>query len=137
MGGDMNSCIRLALVEKLKIYTACPGSGCQLNVYTAAGKIIIIMKPHSYNVILWMPEHNQVLPIAYQASLYLCWTCLALSVSSKLNDWDQTQHDTRIIKRYSEMHMYQNKFNQCLNCSHNCVQYFLSERVRDKSYVTL
>lgn len=60
----MNSCIRLALVE-LKIHTACPGSGCQLNVYTAALKIIIIMKPHSYNVILWMPEYNQVLPIAY------------------------------------------------------------------------
>lgn len=67
----MHTCIGLALVE-LKIHTACPGSGCQLNVYTAALKIIIIMKPHSYNVILWMPEYNQVLPIAFWPPLSHC-----------------------------------------------------------------
>lgn len=56
--------IRPGLVELKIRRAACPGSGCQLNVYTAARQIIIIMKPHGYNVILWMPEYNQVLPIA-------------------------------------------------------------------------
>lgn len=67
LGGDSNSCIRLA-PEKLKIHTACPGSGCQLNVYTAAPRIIIIVKPRCYNVILRMPEHNQVLPVVGEPS---------------------------------------------------------------------
>lgn len=64
----------LGLVELKIRRTACPGSGCQLNVYTAARQIIIITKPHGYNVILWMPEYNQVLPIvslAHSSSLFL------------------------------------------------------------------
>lgn len=72
MGGDLNSCIRLALVEVKDIYCV-PREWMSVKCLycTAAGKIIIIMKPHSYNVILWMPEYNQVLPIAYQPSLCL------------------------------------------------------------------
>lgn len=69
--------IRLGLVELKIRRAACPGSGCELNVYTAARQIIIITKPHGYNVILWMPEYNQVLPIASLArspSLSLCST---------------------------------------------------------------
>lgn len=68
--------IRPALVELKIRRAACPGSGCQLNVYTAARQIIIITKPHGYNVILWMPEYNQVLPIASLA----CSLALSLSL---------------------------------------------------------
>lgn len=49
------------------------GSACQLNVYTAALKCIIIMKPHHYNVILCMPESSLALPYSLLAFPLLCW----------------------------------------------------------------
>lgn len=129
--------IRLGLVELKIRRAACPGSGCELNVYTAARQIIIITKPHGYNVILWMPEYNQVLPIASLArspslSPSLCSTVarpLLLLLppdpatspphpGGHMARGDQTQHDTGVMKCDNDCFIFFSFFLQKSNFNH-------------------
>lgn len=55
---------------------SCHKRRAQLNVYTAALEIIIIVKPHTFNVAVWMPKHVYSLPPskAHTTSLHVTYS---------------------------------------------------------------